>query len=104
MENLASLTESPATMHKSQEELIATRQAPLILKHSCHNQTVERHIKAVSEASAAVATFERRDGMIRQRLKSRKLLKKLNTTLDSFPAQQLHCSKDNSTFHRQRRL
>ena len=46
----------------------------LELDHPCHNQAVEpRHVKLVTEASIRVAGFERRDGMIRQKIKSRKL-------------------------------
>ena len=45
----------------------------------CHNQAVERHIKVVTEASMLVYGFERRDGLIRQKLKSRKLMKCFNT-------------------------
>ena len=45
----------------------------------CHNQSVERHVKMVTEAAAQVEGFERRDGLIRQKIKSRKLLKKFGT-------------------------
>ena len=44
-----------------------------------HNQCVERHVKMVTEAAAQVEGFERRDGLIRQKIKSRKLLKKFDT-------------------------
>ena len=49
------------------------------LKMPCHNQAVERHIKVVTEVSMLVSVFERRDGFIRQKLKSRKLMKRYNT-------------------------
>ena len=49
------------------------------LDHPCHNQCVERHVKTVTEAAAQVEGFERRDGLIRQKIKSRKLLKKFDT-------------------------
>ena len=52
---------------------------PLQLDHPCHNQCVERHVKMVTEAAAQVERFERRDGLIRQKIKSRKLLKKFDT-------------------------
>ena len=51
----------------------------LELAHPCHNQAVERHVKLVAEASMLVAGFERRDGMIRQKIKSRKLMPSSNT-------------------------
>ena len=68
---------SPAIRHLSDSEIEDSRMKPLILHHSCHNQTVERHVKLVTEASAQVTGFERRDGLIRQKIRSRKLLKKL---------------------------
>ena len=40
---------------------------------------VERHVKMVTEATAQVEGFERRDGLIRQKIKFRKLLKKFDT-------------------------
>ena len=52
---------------------------PLQLDHPCHKQCVERHVKMVTEAAAQVKGFERRDGLIRQKIKSRKLLKKFDT-------------------------
>ena len=40
-------------------------------KYPCHTQAVERVIKLVTEAAAAVSGQERRDGYIRATLKSR---------------------------------
>ena len=74
--NLPDMEEPPATKHLCNKELEAIRQIPFRLKHPCHNQAVERHIQVVSESSAVVRLFERRDGLIRQKLKSRKLIKK----------------------------
>ena len=51
----------------------------LVLSHPCHNQAVERHIKIVAEVSAPVSGFERRDESIRQKLKSRNIMKQFNT-------------------------
>ena len=42
---------------------------------SCHNQDVEQHVKLVTEASMSVAGHEKRDDLIRQRIRSRKLIK-----------------------------
>ncbi|KAB7505002.1 hypothetical protein Anas_12575, partial [Armadillidium nasatum] len=48
---------------------------PLELRHDCHSQNVERHIKLVTEASLAVVGHDRRDGLIRNKIRSRKLMK-----------------------------
>ena len=69
------LEEPPLTRNLSFNELKSISEAPLILKHPCHNQNVERHVKMVTEASSSVFTFNRRDGLIRQKVKSRKLIK-----------------------------
>ena len=71
----------PAIRHLSDSEIEDCRMKPLILHHPCHNQTVERHVKLVTEASAQVTGFERRDGLIRQKIRSRKLLKKFETKM-----------------------
>ena len=57
------------------EELQEFITTPLLTRLLCHNQAVERHVKLVTEASASVSSFERRDGLIRQKIKSRKLQK-----------------------------
>ena len=61
------------------KEIEAFQQHKLNLEHPCHNQAVERHINLVSEASAAIAGFKNRDGLIRQKILSRKLMKTFNT-------------------------
>ena len=48
---------------------------PLKLGHGCHSQNVERHIKIVTEASAFVVGHDRRDGVIRNKIRFRKLIK-----------------------------
>ena len=58
----------PAIRHLSDSEIEDCRMKPLILHHPCHNQTVERHVKLVTEASAQVTGFERRDRLIRQKI------------------------------------
>ena len=74
--NLKGMHEPPALKHLLNKEIEALR---LNLEHPCHNQAVERHIKLVSEASAAVAGFKNRDGLIRQKIRSRKLMKTFYT-------------------------
>ena len=59
--------QSPAITHLSVTEIDNFRTKPLVLPHSCHNQTVE-HVKLVTEASAQVTGFERRDRLIRKKL------------------------------------
>ena len=47
----------------------------LLLMHPCHNQAVERHAKLVTKAATTVEGFPQRDWMIRQKIKSRHLIK-----------------------------
>ena len=51
----------------------------LQLSHPCHNQRVERHVKLMAEPDKSVARFENRDGVIRQRIHSRKIMKRFDT-------------------------
>ena len=69
----------PVIEHLTNLDIEQCRIRPLQLDHPCHNQCVERHVKMVTEAAAQVEGFERRDGLIRQKIKSRKLLKKFDT-------------------------
>ena len=82
--NWAEINEPPAIKHTRDENLAKIRQTSLKLQHPCHNQAVERHIKVIIEASAAVSTFKRRNGLIRQKLKSQKLIKNINSKCDYF--------------------
>ena len=66
----------PATSKPSNEDVKAIAEVPLVLDHPCHNQCVERHVKLVSEACSSVCSFSRRDGLIRQKIKSRKLMRR----------------------------
>lgn len=50
-----------------------------ILKFPCHSQAVERCVKLVTEASAAVCGYEARDGFIKSRISSRTELPKFET-------------------------
>ena len=77
--SLKDMHEPSALKHLLNKEIEAFQQHKLNLEHPCHNQTVERHIKLVSEASTAVAGFKNRDGLIRQKIQSRKLMKTFNT-------------------------
>ena len=75
---IENITEPPAVKNISDENLEELYDMPLKLKHPCHNQKVGRHVKLVTEAGGAVAGFDRRDGLIRQRIRSRKLMKIFN--------------------------
>ena len=74
----------PAIGHLTDVDIEQCRVRPLTLHHPCHNQSVERHVKLVTEASAQVEGFARRDGIIRQKIKSRKLLKTFKCSFDMF--------------------
>ena len=71
--------EPSALIHLLNKDIEALQQHKLNLEHPCHSQVVERHIKLVSEASAAVARFKNRNGLIKQKIRSRKLMKTFNT-------------------------
>ena len=71
------ITEPPILMNYSDADVVNLRTNRLILDHPCHSQAVERMIKVVSESSSQVVGFERRDGHIRQTLKSRHKQKNL---------------------------
>ena len=80
MVNLTSCHQQPpAIRHLSDSEIEQCRVKSLELNYPCHNQSVERHVKMVTEAAPQVEGFERRDGLIRQKIKSRKLLEKFET-------------------------
>ena len=77
--NNPEIEQPPAIRDMTDDEINEICRIPLYLKHPCHNQKVERHVKLVSEASLSVTGYERRDGMIRQRIRSRKLMKKFDS-------------------------
>ena len=82
--SLKDMHEPPALKHLLNKKIEAFQQHKLNLEHPCHNQAVERHIKLVSEASAVVAGFKNRDELIRltrirQKIRTRKLMKTFNT-------------------------
>ena len=61
---LDTISEPPYTIDMTIEQIENFIQDPLELNQPCHNQGVECHVKLVTEASAAVSNFSRRDGMI----------------------------------------
>ena len=64
------------------DKLLEFIEKPLKLGHECHNQNVERHVKLVTEASASVVGHDRRDGVIRNKIRSRKLIKNFKSKSD----------------------
>lgn len=76
------ITEPPITSRISNEDLqkfINSCDTITFGKYPCHTQCVERCIKLVSEASAAVCGYEQRDGFIRVRVNSRDAMPVFNT-------------------------
>ena len=64
------------------DKLLEFIEKPLKLGHECHNQNVERHVKLVTEASASMVGHERRDGVIQNKIKSRKLIENFESRSD----------------------
>ena len=77
------ITEPPLIRNITDNELKDIYDTPLSLpRYMCHNQPVERSVKVVTEASNSVCGEENRDGFIRQRLKSRRLMPCTNSKQD----------------------
>jgi len=80
-------TEPPITKGISEETLkqMVLDGAPEVLefpKFPCHTQSVERHVKLVTEASSTVCGEAKRDGYIRVKLESRKLMPQFDSKKD----------------------
>jgi hypothetical protein len=78
------ITEPPLTMNISDEDLkllVASGNTPVVdfPQFPCHTQAVERCVKLVTEASAAVCGALARDGFIRARLEARCILPVFDT-------------------------
>ena len=69
----------PPAINDLSSEIESIADNPLKLDHPCHNQAIERHVKVVTEASGQVVGYEKRDGLICQKLKSHKIMKKFDT-------------------------
>ena len=76
----ADVTEPPVTKRMTLEDVQLLRETPLRLEHPCHNKSIERHIKMVSEA------YQQLQGLIdmmgafdKKKNKSLKLTKVFNT-------------------------
>ena len=73
------LQQPPIIASLTDREIDECLKKPLVFHHPCLSQSEERHVKLVVEESAQVAGFDRRNGVIRQRIKSRKLRKTFDT-------------------------
>ncbi|GBO20021.1 hypothetical protein AVEN_2022-1 [Araneus ventricosus] len=78
------MTEPPLTERFSEDMVTEAIVSPAIIQEAilpttnCHTQATERIVKVVTEAAAAVCRPSRRDGFIRNRLKSRNLIPVFN--------------------------
>ena len=80
-----SLSEPPLTRNKTEAEILSFKEAPFAVpKYPCHTQAVERAVRLVSEASAAVVGKDARNGFIRQRIEARKELPRFKTKQEFF--------------------
>ena len=80
-------SEPPLTMRLSDDEIRGFILTPLELpRYPCHTQAVERGIKVVSEAAAAVIGEEARDSFIRQKLLSKKVFGRCDKKASFFKA------------------
>ena len=71
------------TCNLSTTELMSLKEVPLAVdKFAGHGQSVERAVKETSNASGKVFGFERRDGYIRAKVKSRKLVSRPQSKKD----------------------
>ena len=69
--------------HLSKDDLKAFIIKPMeVSKYSGHTQPIERAVKEVTAASAAVYGEERRDGWVRSRAESRSVMPKVNSKKD----------------------
>src|SRR6218665_524885 len=78
------VTAQPLTSEVSEEDMmqfVATHASQKFHfpRFPCHTQAVERCVKAVTEASAAVCGVKAREGFIRPRLESRRIMPTFNT-------------------------
>ena len=80
------ITEPPVTMKiddKALQRFTIEDVTPIVgfSRYPCHTQAVERHIKLVTEALAAVCGKESRDGFTRFRLESQAKMPKFETKI-----------------------
>ena len=66
------------------EMFVACGDTPVVdfPKYPCHTQAIERCVKLVTEASSTVCGVKSRDGFIRVRLESRKIMPRFESKCD----------------------
>ena len=80
--NIETCSQKPSAIaHLTDDSIEECWMKHLLLYYPCHNQTVERHVKLVTEASLQIAGSKRRNGIIRQKIKFRSLIKKFDTKM-----------------------
>ena len=77
--NEGEISEPPVLRSLQHDEIEAFRDHPLLFNNPCHNQTVKRHVKLVTQVSFLFSSFEKRNGSIRQKIRSRQLIKHFDT-------------------------
>ena len=77
--NEGEISEPPVLRSLQHGEIEAFRDHQLLLHHPCHNLAVKRHVKLVTEVSLLFSSFEKRGGSIRQKIRSRQLMKHFDT-------------------------
>ena len=71
------------TCNMSKKEITGFKEKPMVVEDYCgHTQAIERAVKEVTAASAAVFGEERRDGWIRSRAENREIMPIVNTKKD----------------------
>ena len=79
----AVISEPILTCHMSTDEVMSLKEMPLVVENFCgHGLSVERAVKETSVASGKVFGFERRDGYIRAKVKSRKMVSRPQSKKD----------------------
>ena len=77
------MSEPPLILKKTLMEIEEIRDRLLVVPlYPNHNQAVERCIKFVTDASKTVYGFNTHDGLIRAKLKSRKIMPMFNSKQD----------------------
>jgi len=66
-------------MELEREDILKISDVPLIFTYPNHTQAVERCIKLVTDASKSVFGYDARDGFIRARVESRRLMPRIET-------------------------
>ena len=81
----AIFSEPPMTMSLSKEEILEFVETPMTVpNYPCHTQAVERTIKLVTDAAGSVIGPEARDGFMRQKIKSRKEIGRIDSKKEFF--------------------